>query len=145
MAEEPASCYCGLIGLQAPSVFSLDRYGTSLHGQVVAAHRLPPLGNGRGELISRRSSLNETPRTQLHLHSRHHQHMKACNPIFAGGVAFTSAHIKAVQDMMPRVCGASDSPRSFLQTGPKSGMCLSVLRASQLSGWMNASNTRREK
>lgn len=98
-AEEPASCYCGLIGPQAPSV----RNNASLHGQVAAARRLPPLGDGRGELISRRSSLNETPRTQLHLRSRRHRHMKVCNPIFAGGVAFTFAHIKAARDMMPCV------------------------------------------
>lgn len=134
-AAEPASCYCGSTGLWATAAHRSQ-------WQVAAAHRLPPLGEGRGELISQPSSLNETPRTQLHLHGSRHQHMKVCNPIFAGDVAFTFAHIKAAQDMMLHVWGASDSPHSFLQTGPKSGVCLSVLRGSQLGGWMNASYTR---
>lgn len=34
------------------------------------------------------------------------------------------------------VWGASDSPHSFLQTGPKSGMCLSVLDLSSEGGWI---------
>lgn len=138
-AEEPASCYCRLIGPQAPSV----RNNASLHGQVAAARRLPPPGGRQrrahqSALFFKWNTSNAaaSPQPPSSAHESATQ--------FSLAVSLLPSLTSKPREIWCYVWGASDSPHSFLQTGPKSGMCLSVLHGSQLGGWINASNTKRK-